>query len=243
MIASDDATQVRRLVFASDLHLFSDRSTAKSHRSRLVDVIADADVCVWGGDLFDFRWSRLSDDDTSTRTAIEWLDDWYERFPGTRFVYLNGNHDVLPMFQRRLIDWASRRKRFRAGLDAIRIGNTLLLHGDVIEGFRRDDGFVRYRAAWADKPVAGRAANRFYEWAVAARVHRVAAFTVHGHRTTCLRLARWIRGQANADGIERVVFGHTHRRIDRLRIGGYEFHNCGAAIRHVHFDPVVIENP
>lgn len=234
---------VQRLTFISDLHLFSSRSNADQHRSMIGESIDQADLCVWGGDLFDFRWSRLRDDRESIDRALDWLDVWYQQHPTTQFVFLDGNHDAHLAFREQLSEWASSRERFRSGLDCLRVGDTLLLHGDVIEGRGCHDRFSRYRGRWQNKPTAGNTANRLYDAAVAARVHRAAAAATHRHRNTCLRLLHWMNGQPTeaTEGIEKVVFGHTHRRIDAYRIDGIEFYNGGAAIQHVPFRPVTLQ--
>ncbi len=65
----------------------------------------------------------------------------------------------------------------------------------------------------------------------------------HRRRATCIRLIRWMHSQPteSTEGVRRIVFGHTHRPIKGYRVGGIEFHNGGAAIRHVPFSPVTIE--
>lgn len=244
MIESWPADQsVGRLTFISDLHLFSNRCNASEHHDLIERSIEQSDLCVWGGDLFDFRWSRLSGEHQSVTQAIEWLDQWYDRFPTTDFVFLDGNHDAHGAFSRELSRWSEQRPRFQCGLDCLRVHDTLLLHGDVIEGRGNADAFAEYRGRWQDKKVAGRMANHIYDVAVAARVHKAAALAAHRRRATCIRLVRWMHQQPNesTEGVRRVVFGHTHRRIRGYRIQGIEFHNGGAAIRHVPFSPVMIE--
>jgi UDP-2,3-diacylglucosamine hydrolase len=208
--------------------------------ARCVD---QADLCVWGGDLFDFRWSRLRDENESVSHAIRWLEDWYTRFPATKFVFLDGNHDAHAAFARELGQWASERSRFDCGLDCVRVNDTLLLHGDVIEGNGTVDAFADYRGRWQHKPVAGDMANRMYDMAIAARVHKAAAMAAHRRRATCIRLLRWMHGQPSdrIEGVRRIVFGHTHRHIQAYRLRGIEFYNGGAAIRHVPFAPVTLE--
>ena len=234
---------VKRLTFISDLHLFSNRCNAEEHHDLIARTVDEADVCVWGGDLFDFRWSRLRNEEESVARALQWLDDWYTRFPATQFVFLDGNHDAHAAFNGQLTAWAAERSRFQCGLDCVRIHDTLLLHGDVIEGRGHDDAFADYRGRWQNKPVAGDMANRFYDMAIATRVHRAAAMAAHRRRATCIRLIRWMHKQPDGDtqGVRRIVFGHTHRRIRGYRCGGIEFHNGGAAIRHVPFSPVTLE--
>lgn len=235
--------QVGKLTFISDLHLFSNRCNASEHQDLIERSIRQSELCIWGGDLFDFRWSRLDNESQSVARAIDWLDQWYERFPQTNFVFLDGNHDAHLAFSRELTRWSNDRRRFQCGLDCIRVHDTLLLHGDVIEGRGNADAFSDYRGRWQDKKVAGRMANHFYDVAVAARVHKAAAMAAHRRRSTCIRLIRWMHQQPSAAtaGIRRIVFGHTHRRISGYRVSGIEFYNGGAAIRHVPFSPVMIK--
>lgn len=238
-----DKRPVARLAFISDLHLFSTRCNASEHHDLIARSIDAADLCVWGGDLFDFRWSRLRNEAESVSRALDWLDQWYTRFPATEFVFLDGNHDAHLLFSQALSDWAGERARFESGLDCIRIADTLLLHGDVIEGNGRDDAFADYRGRWQNKRVASQMASNIYDMAIATRVHRAAAMAAHRRRATCIRLLRWMHTQpvqATA-GVRRIVFGHTHRPIHGYRVRGIEFFNGGAAIRHVPFSPVILD--
>lgn len=234
---------VGRLTFISDLHLFSNRCNASEHADLITRSIDQADLCVWGGDLFDFRWSRIRSENASVERAIEWLEDWYHRFPTKSFIYLDGNHDAHTPFRQALSSWAKQHDRFDCGLDCVRVDDTLLLHGDVIEGKGNLDAFVDYRGRWENKPVASNVASSVYDVAVAARVHKAAAMAAHRRRATCIRLLRWMHQQPadSTEGIRRIVFGHTHRRIDGYRVGGVEFFNGGATIRHVPFAPVILD--
>jgi UDP-2,3-diacylglucosamine pyrophosphatase LpxH len=231
----------QRLVFISDLHLQSSRSCAEQHRELIAKSISAVDMCVWGGDLFDFRWSRYGE--TAIDHAIDWLETWYQQFPHVQFVFLTGNHDAHAPFAEALSAYSMDRDRFHADLECLRVGDTLLLHGDVIEGDGSTEAFLKYRSDWEGKPVAGSAANRAYDIAIAARLHRAAAMAAHRKRSTSIRLLRWLSHQPEAlsDGVERIVFGHTHRRIDGESVGGVTFYNGGAAIRHLPFHPVTIE--
>ena len=47
--------KVGRLTFISDLHLFSNRCNASEHHDLIERSIQQSDLCIWGGDLFDFR--------------------------------------------------------------------------------------------------------------------------------------------------------------------------------------------
>jgi UDP-2,3-diacylglucosamine pyrophosphatase LpxH len=233
---------VRRLTFISDLHLFSNRCNASEHRKLIESCIDHSDTCVWGGDLFDFRWSRLESEGASVDQALRWLEHWYERFPDKQFVYLHGNHDAHDAFSKAMACWAVDRQRFAYDLDCMRIKDTLFLHGDVIEGKGNSEAFAEYRGRWQKKRVASRVASGFYDVAIAARAHKAAAMAAHRRKATCLQLLHWMNRQPEqlTAGIQRIVFGHTHRRINGYRLEGIEFFNGGATIRHVPFSPVMI---
>jgi len=130
------------------------------------------------------------------------------------------------------------------GWDAIRIGDTILVHGDVIESVGCHGGLVKYRSRWQHERFGGPppVRNRIYDTAVNARLHLAAARVAHRRRSVCLRLMRWTKNQPNWFylGANRIVFGHTHRRMAGVTIGGTEFHNAGAAVRHVPFTPVLL---
>ncbi|MFG0286549.1 MAG: metallophosphoesterase [Rhodopirellula sp. JB044] len=270
---SGNAKRQLTVAFVSDLHLLSSRSNYGEHHGVVRKAVEAADVCVWGGDLFDFCWSCEGDGPTSRRIAVDWLEAWREEFPEKSFVYLTGNHDAQPEFQAALAQWAAPYRSplsavaaqqysasqpigthelplqpgsVHVGLDALRVGNCLMVHGDVIEGGGSHAGLGRYRSRWhhertdIHEPPAIR--NHLYNAAVSARLHLATAGAVHRRKRVCMRLLRWVRQQPEwlGDGIEQIVFGHTHRRLRGVRIAGYEFYNAGAAVKHVPFEPVVL---
>jgi len=286
-----------RVAFVSDLHLFSSRCDYDRHAAAVRRAIETADICVWGGDLFDFCWSQVGDLQRSRDRAIEWLEQWRTEFPEKVFLYLNGNHDAQQAFQDDLKAWAASVNRdwdghlttgedrlpsrliahpgsVHVGWDAIRLADTVLVHGDVIVGGGSAAALATYRSRWEHGPKAehgtkgvkgelaaqesarlfaghgpathrrpanGKLRNGLYDAAVASRLHLAAAGVAHRRRNVCLRLLRWIRDQPGwlHQDVARVVFGHTHRRMQGVEVGGTLFFNAGAAVRHVAFDPVV----
>ncbi len=230
----------RRIAFISDLHLFSSRCVVEEHRGAIDGAVEWADTCIWGGDLFDFRWSRLESPQRSIDESTRWLGSWCTRFPDKSFVFLRGNHDAHPPFVQRLNEWSAEQPNFVVDADAMRIGDTLFVHGDVIEKQGSVESFRRYRNTWSRKRPAGHLQNRAYDAAISFRLHWAAAKIVHPVDRTCRRLLRWMRRQNEQDtrGIRRIVFGHTHQRIDGRSLDGIRFYNGGAAIRHVPFEPI-----
>ena len=278
---SGQSGRVVRTAFISDLHLLTSRCDYQRHATSIRHAVEASEVCVWGGDLFDFCWSIEGDGPASRKIAIEWLQQWRSEFPEKTFVYLTGNHDAQPEFQEALSRWslqnsdsqnsdsqnsdspfAARLLTIRpdavhVGLDAIRLGDCLMVHGDVIEGNKIegnkieghgiDSGLARYRSRWqherTGRPRPPMIRNQLYNAAVTARLHLATASVAHRRKNVCMRLMHWIRGQPDwfGEGVRRVVFGHTHRRLDGIRIADYEFYNAGAAVKHVAFEPVVLD--
>lgn len=239
----DGPTKPKNVAFISDLHLFSSRSNAGQHLHQIEDAVRWSDLCVWGGDMFDLRWSRVGDEEATIEKAVSWLARWYDHHPDKQFVYLDGNHDCHAAFSDALRSWAVGQDRFRCGLDALRVEDALLVHGDVIEGRGCHDRFLAYRKRWRDKPTAGPLRDQAYQIAVSAGVHLAVAGAAHRKRNTCRRLLRWMREQPSeaVEGVSRVAFGHTHRVIHGLKLDGIEFHNGGATIHRVPFHPIRLE--
>ncbi len=228
--------------FVSDLHLFSNRCSYELHRSSIGESIDAAQMCVWGGDLFDFRWTRLGDDAATVTESVRWLRDWLELYPSKQFVYLSGNHDAHATFQVALKRLAGEHENFICDVDAIRIGDALMLHGDLLEGAGNRASLAAYRETWRNKRIAGKIQNHFYDAAVLARLHTAASMSAHRHQATCTQLWRSITSELAEEiaGVQRVVFGHTHRQIRGLKFHETQFFNPGATVRHVKFAPVVM---
>ncbi len=233
------------VTFVSDLHLFSGRSNFERHQTAIEESVERSEMCVWGGDLFDFRWTRLGDEATTLSQAIGWLDGWLQQYPEKQFVFLSGNHDAHRSLAKAVTELAKSRSNFISDLDVIRIHDTLLLHGDLIEGVGTRESLAAYRLSWEQKPVATPIQSRVYDAAVAVRLHKAAASAAHRHRGTCRKLWRCVSRELGDDvhGIRRVVFGHTHRQIRGLRVDNVEFFNGGATVRHVPFAPVQLLFP
>jgi len=230
------------LVFISDLHLFSARSTAGRHRPIMIDLAKRAEMVVFGGDLFDLRWSRLGGHQETTRAAICWLEEFIDAAPQRQYVYLFGNHDCDPGLRDQLCQLARRRPELEIAGDWLRIGDIVLLHGDVIEGGGDAASLDRYRLRWSLKPQASLTQSRAYDAAVSVGAHRLAAALAHRRRRTFQRLLTYLTAHhlGPQAGIRRVVFGHTHRYIPGKSFGGLRFYNPGAAVWGVPFQPVFI---
>ena len=237
-----DVPNPLRVSFISDLHLLADRSLGPDADPIIAQSLRDVDLCVWGGDLFDFRWTRQPMQ-PSVDWAIDWLGRWAEEYPDVRFLYLFGNHDVHEPFREAIDRFAAGHDAYETPRQIVRIGDTMMLHGDAMIGHRVAGRFDDYRRSWAARRPAPAWQNRWYAAAVTLRLHRAAAAAGHRNRITCEHLHRYLQrhdpGGWRRTG--RVVFGHTHRRLAGYRHRGRSYYNPGAGIRHVPFAPVRLE--
>lgn len=231
------------LVFFSDLHLFSSRSTADTHMEVMLEFAEKADIVVFGGDLFDLRWSRVGGPRKTIEAAIEWLSEFTNVAGDREYVYLYGNHDGDADLRVELSRWSSEQPGFTIAGDWLRVNDVVLLHGDAIEGAGDSKALDLYRMRWSLKPQASLAQSRAYDAAVTIGAHRVAAMLAHRRRRTYQRLLTYLVAHhlGPQQGIRRVVFGHTHRHEPGKSYGGLRFYNPGATIRGVPFQPVLLQ--
>jgi UDP-2,3-diacylglucosamine hydrolase len=232
----------QRVTFLADLHLFSARSTADQHENSMVTMARESEMVVFGGDLFDFRWSRIGNARQTANSAVHWLERFMNRVGKREFLYLYGNHDGDEELRQALRALQNRDSRFSVAGDLLRVGDTAFLHGDVIEGRGCSIAFQEYRERWAEKRQASHAQSRAYDAAVALRVHRLAAAMAHRRVQTFQHLLVYLKHKqcGPAEGVRRVVFGHTHRMLTGRPYAGVRFFNPGATVRGIPFHPVVL---
>ena len=240
----DMVSQSMRGLFLSDLHLFSRRSVGQLRWEQWQRHVAGTSLLVLGGDIFDFRWSQYRTLSDSVTAAGHWLQDLLEAHLALTVAYVLGHHDCHPDLQQVLTALASQDARFKWFEFHFRLGDSLFLHGDVLDA-RSPGELQRYRHRFHETRARGAVANRVYDIAVAARLHHVAPRLLHGQQRVCRRLGAIIDAQSmGADqGVRNVFFGHTHRRVSRFSHNGQVFHNPGAGIRHSPFHPLTLELP
>lgn len=224
-------------VYISDLHLFSPRSSAEADPSWIQQRFADKELLVLGGDIFDFRWSRLGSVSESLNSAERWLLKLCEVWSG-RIVYLPGNHDCLDDFLLTLDRIQLKCSSFRWHFHYAVFGQTICLHGDVIDA-GSPDKLARYRDRFQHTDPQTPVAHTVYDAAVGLRVHRLIPSIRQRIRNPCTALLPHVRQlQESGQVIRDVVFGHTHFPVDGQQVGEYRFHNPGASLRHLTFRPV-----
>jgi UDP-2,3-diacylglucosamine hydrolase len=232
-----------RGVFISDLHLFSQRSVGQGHWESIAPRLFEAECVVLGGDIFDFRWSRLGSFEHSLSAAHSWLERAVDANPNARWIYVMGNHDCQPEFGNRLEQMALRHHRFRWHPSHWRLGDHLFLHGDLLEGRGSPQEWSRFRRRFHEVTPRGALGNALYRVAVGTRMHDWPARLRHRPERMCRsivnRVGNW--HPTLLDGLRHVVFGHTHVPLSKWRHGSLDFHNAGSGIRHLEFNPIWFE--
>ena len=220
-----------RVCFAADLHLFARRSSANLHLSELIDVANESEICVLGGDIFDFRWSRYANDEATAQAATEWLTAFDEQTNHCTVHFLLGNHDDHPALLERLPALEQLIPTFEWSRYYFRLGNTLFLHGDVADR-TMTEACLHAQRDKIEHHNRSEMHHRLYDMVIKAQLHRLAPPAVYPRRRVAKRILNYINdiGHGPETGVEHVCFGHTHRPMDHFHYKGIHFHNCGAPI-------------
>jgi UDP-2,3-diacylglucosamine hydrolase len=227
-----------RTFFTSDLHLFSRRSHAPRHIPALHAAAGRANTFVLGGDIFDFRWSTFHSPDETVRQAIRWLDDLVASHQRCDFHYVQGNHDCNRRFVSALETYSVTRPNLQLHPYYLRLGNSIFLHGDVVDHPRMcPQRLTRRREHWSRDETRSQVRHVLYDLAVTARLHRLAGKVVHPRRRAVHRILGYLNRvhQGPASGVEHVYFGHTHDALADYRYRGVTFHNPGAPMAGLRF--------
>lgn len=221
-------------LFISDLHLFSPRSNGQNMASIIADRSQESDCIVLGGDIFDFRWSTRGSHDNTLRAANNWLTELLAS-TNVPIVYLVGNHDCHPDFLESLQALHSSEPRFTWAEHHLQLGECLFLHGDILDAGSHE-GLASYRRKFHHTEPQSELAHRFYDVAVAMRIHRLVPKIRHAPSLTCKRLSELMKELPSVElaSIRKVYFGHTHLAIHGIEVGGLQFFNPGAALKHMH---------
>lgn len=232
-----------RGIFVSDLHILARRSQADDYLHEIVRVASRADAFVLGGDIFDFKWSRLGSFEQSVEAAINWLQGLLESLPACRFHYLLGNHDDHPHFVQRLQEFAAARRFLEIHPELLSIGPCVFLHGHILDGYLPQElSAVPGRAPILMPNLENCTTAPFqrshwishlaYDALVRTRVHRLVVNAIHRPVRTADRLTEYLaeKGISSETGARDVYFGHTHRQMIGFSHRGLRFHNGGAAI-------------
>ncbi len=232
-----------RACFISDLHLFANRSQGDLHLKAIQRAADQADLCVLGGDIFDFRWSTLPSTTATVDAAVEWLHELCQCSPNSRVEFLLGNHDYHAALIERLPDLARDLSNFEWHRFYIREGNTIFLHGDVADRKMTADALRRRRERSFGHRQKGRYQNQAYDLVVKSRMHLLVPRAVYPKRLVARRIVSYLThiGHGPERGVQQVCFGHTHRPLRDYHYRGLTFHNGGAPIGTGRFEILEVD--
>jgi UDP-2,3-diacylglucosamine pyrophosphatase LpxH len=222
--------------FVSDLHLFANRSNAHRYLEEIARAASHAEVFVLGGDIFDFRWARISIL-RAVQMAARWLRELAAACPQCHFHLVLGNHDYHQAF----IDQLEELEKEVANLSwhryYVRLGSSVFLHGDVADKTMNAQRLAEAREEWLDGRRRGPFMSALYDVVVATRLHKPVPRLVFAKRIVVRRILKYLEsiGQGPRDGVRDVYFGHTHRKLSNYHYRGLAFHNGGAPIKGVKF--------
>jgi UDP-2,3-diacylglucosamine hydrolase len=222
--------------FVSDLHLFANRSRGARHLDAIRQAANRSQLCVLGGDIFDFKWSTLPSGDHTVDAAVRWLHELAVSAPGCKVHFLLGNHDYHPGLMARLPALAQELPNFEWERFFLRQGDTIFLHGDVADRKMTAARLEQRRMRFCHEP-RGPAHHKAYDLLVHAHVHAMLPGAVYPKRVVARRILSYLTdiGQGPESGIQHVYFGHTHRAVNGYAHRGVVFHNGGAPIGRARY--------
>lgn len=233
-------SMTRRGLVVSDLHLFARRSMGAERFAGLRARLAEADLLVLNGDIFDFRWSTLPDHAATIAASSRWLRQLAEDHPRCEIHYVLGNHDWFGSFREELQGLCAGLPRLRWHEERLRLGSCLFVHGDCTH-YRMDaEGFRRYRQGWNHDRRRTRAETAAYRWVdrlgLTLRLHH----WQFPRQQTVERLAHYLDSACPGwqAGLRDCYFGHTHLPFSDFTHGGIRFHNTGSGIAGQEFNPL-----
>lgn len=242
-MTNDEQSRTRRGLVISDLHLYALRSRGWDCLRSLCDGVGSVDILVLNGDIFDFRWSTLDSTETTISAAMQWLSALLELYADMKVIYVLGNHDCLPEFERRLRSLSQAEPRLEVHPYFALVGDALFLHGDCANGWLNGEGLGRYRARWQREERFGRLAARTYRYADKLGGTRLVHWASYPQGRTVKRVSHYLddvlpewRGK-----VRHCYFGHTHRPFAGFEKGGVTFHNTGSASGGMEFLPIFFD--
>jgi len=225
--------------FISDLHLFSRRSIGLERWNQWWLDAEQADLLVLGGDIFDFRWSRLKNLSETLLAARQWLEELMTVHSHGKVVYLLGNHDCSPDFKSLLDQIAKQFVRFEWAPEVWQTGDCIFLHGDILDAGTTSKDLERYRGGFYEAIPRGKVANTLYDIVVQSRLHCVPPQFRHRPKNVCRKLTAYLSKHKSCDLsiAKQVYFGHTHVPMFGYEYDSILFYNAGSGVRHLAFSP------
>lgn len=231
-------------VVISDLHMFSRRSEFEEHLEGIHEAAQNADLFVFNGDTFDFRWTTLPSVRETVEAAVLWLEELCDQHPDTHFHFILGNHDNLQLFIDELTELSLQTENLSWHPYYLRIGDVAFLHGDVSDRAMDAAALEKSRESWLhDTKTRHPVLHSVYDVAIKLGVHKLVQRLAYPKKRVAKRLVTYLEdvGLGSIDGIRHVYFGHTHGAMEDFEHSGMRFHNSGAPMKGMDFNILKLE--
>ena len=223
--------------FISDLYLFCRRFDGERFWDRVLTAAGQAEAFVLGGDIFDFRWTRLATIEETAEEGLRMLETLVASNRDCEFYFIVGNHDHHETFLARLECAAWNEPNLSWHPYFVRLGSSLFLHGDVATRRMDQQALAKERSRWLRSGRKGPVANWLYDLAVHAHLHQLVYQIAYPRRAVARNILTYLEriGHGPGTGIEDVYFGHTHLPLFGFTYEGVRLHNCGAPVKGCTF--------
>jgi UDP-2,3-diacylglucosamine hydrolase len=228
---------MKSIYVVSDMHMFCTRSRWQDHLQAIHEAAGQADLFVFNGDTFDFKWSILPSPEETVEAAVNFLRGLAKRYPKCQFHVNLGNHDYLRAFIHALDRLSREVPNLSWHPYFLRVGSTLFIHGDVAIRKMNHRQLEHYRERWMEHKQPPQWRHDFYDVAFRARAHVYVSRIAFPRRLTLRRVSAYLSdiGHSSKEGVQRVYFGHTHVPMSGYCYRGVTYHNGGAPMTGVEF--------
>jgi len=222
---------VRKGGTVSDLHILTNRTAIHEYMEEIEAELADSDLFVFNGDIFDFQWSLHGGFEESVKVAVAWIEELISRHPHCLFVFINGNHDCTEEYKQALEALSAKWDNFAWEEYFLRVGDKVFLHGDVFNAGATRAKLDAYRNRYNAQARKGKILHSMYWAAARAGVPKVLLKFV-SKKACARRITAYLRHELGADfgEIRDVFFGHVHTPFTDFEHAGLLFHNTGTAV-------------
>ncbi len=222
-------SSIKQVCAVSDLHKYSSRSTFHWHREEIYKAMAASDIFVFNGDIFDFRWTNLNSVEETIIQATQWLGSLAKQSPHCQLHFIPGNHDCHPAFLNSLSELTRQHSNFHWHEYYFKFGDTVFLHGDIIDSGPGNDKLKSYRQKFIKSKKHGTLSNFIYDLVVGAGLHIVLS-RLRPRHTQANRLLSYLKPEV-IKGVRRICYGHTHCAFENYLYNNISFCNSGTMTR------------
>jgi UDP-2,3-diacylglucosamine hydrolase len=224
--------------------MFSRRSNFADYEQAILTVAKGADVFIFNGDTFDFRWTTLPDVGATVVEAVRWLEELTATCPKCHFHFILGNHDNVKRFIEALDRLASRTDNLSWHPYYLKVGSHVFLHGDVTNKRKMTAADLeRFRDEWLHDEKRHPFLHLVYDLVIYLGLHRAAQIARYPRKRVARRVSHYLNdvGLGSRNGTKHVYFGHTHWAMSNFEYGDLVFHNAGSPMRGLEFNILKVE--